>query len=190
VSSSKIALQSTAALKFVDTGIFTLRYFMRCMQCSFCGDGCCQYGCDVNVGERDRILAHAEQLQPFVSGPQSEWFTTDEQVDLEYPTGRFVRARTFNGACTFRSPNGRGCGIHAWALSTGRDYHTIKPMVCWLFPVCWDQGVLRPSSDVQDDLVCAGQGATLYEGTRDELAVVFGAALVAELDRVRDSLSA
>jgi len=85
----------------------------------------------------------------------------------------------------FASKAGRGCGIHAFAVATGRDYHSIKPKVCWLFPVTWDQGVLRPSSDVHDDLICRGSGPTLYELARDELKVAFSPALVAELDSVR-----
>ena len=67
-------------------------------------------------------------------------------------------------------------------LETGRDYHDIKPMVCWMFPVCWDQKVLRPNSDVKDDLICAGKGMSLYEAARDELRVVFGDDLVRQLD--------
>jgi hypothetical protein len=55
-------------------------------------------------------------------------------------------------------------------------------MVCWMFPICWDQKVLRPNSDVKVDLICAGQGTSLYQGARDELRVVFGDALIAELD--------
>ena len=175
-------LSGLAALEWVHPRVFTARYFMECMKCTFCDDGCCQYGCDVNVGERDRIMAVKDQLQPYIDVPSERWFTTEEQVDAEYPTGKFVRANQENGKCVFRNPKGRGCGIHQFALDTGRDYHSIKPMVCWLFPVCWDKKVLRPNSDVDDDLICRGQGMTLYEGAREELRVVFGDVLIDQLD--------
>jgi hypothetical protein len=35
---------------------------------------------------------------------------------------------------------------------------------------------------VKDDLACAGTGQTLYQAARDEIAKVFGPALVQELD--------
>ncbi len=168
----------------VDTEIFTLRYFARCMACGFCNDGCCAYGVDVDLAERDHILANAAALAPHVRAPVNEWFTAEVRVDPDYPSGKFVRTQVHHGACVFRNPEGRGCQIHRWALASGVDYHTIKPVVCWLFPVIWDRGVLRPASDVQDGLVCAGAGETLYRATRDELRHRFGVALIEELDEL------
>ena len=55
----------------VDTAIFERRYFGLCLQCTFCGDACCQHGVDVSVVERDRILAHADALEPIVGVPRS-----------------------------------------------------------------------------------------------------------------------
>ena len=175
-------LFSTPDLSHVDLDIFELRYHSACMQCTYCFDSCCQYGCDVNLGEKDRILALKEELVPFLRIPESEWFLPEVYVDPEYPSGRFVRSAKRNGACVFRSEAGRGCALHRFALATGRDYHDVKPMVCWLFPVCWDQGVLRPSSDIRDDLMCRGRGPTIYESVRNEIRHVFGDALIDELD--------
>lgn len=177
-----LPLRSVPALHSADSAIFTLRYFGRCMACTFCHDSCCQYGCDVNVGERDRILAVQGALAPFVRAPVDQWFKPQVFEDPEYPTGKYVRSGVVDGACVFLSKEGRGCSIHRFALATGRDYHDLKPMVCWLFPVCWDKGVLRPNSDVTDDLQCAGAGATLYRSARDEIAQVFGLGLIEELD--------
>lgn len=177
-----LPIRSTPTLHTVDSEIFTLRYFMRCMQCTFCHDSCCQYGCDVNMGERDRLMAVADELERFLGVPRAEWFKSEVFEDPDYPTGRYVRSNTKSGACVFLNKGGRGCGIHAFALATGRDYHQLKPMVCWLFPVTWDKGLMRPNSDVKDDLACANSGPSLYEGARDEIGVVFGPALVTELD--------
>lgn len=177
-----LPISSVPALKQVETDIFKLRYFGHCMQCTFCRDSCCQYGCDVNLAERDRILAVKDELATFVASPPEKWFTTEEKEDPEYESGKFVRTQVVNGGCVFLSPKGRGCSIHAYALAKGRDYHRIKPAVCWLFPVTWDKGVLRPSSDVHDDLQCRHTGPTLYEMSRGELEAFFGEALVKELD--------
>ncbi len=179
-----LPLSTVPTLKQVDTDIFSLRYYAKCMQCTFCHDSCCQYGCDVNIGERERILALASEIKPFVSTPPERWFKA-ESSKTQYPTGRFVRSEVVDGRCVFLSRDNRGCGLHSFALKTGRDYHDVKPMVCWLFPVCWDKGVLRPSSDIRDDLQCKGDGPTVYEMTRPELLHVFGKALVEELDALK-----
>lgn len=180
-----VPLRSVGALQQVDTDIFQLRYFGHCMQCTFCMDSCCQYGCDVNLAERDRILALKAELAPFIKPPPEQWFASEVRYDPDYETGAYVRANVAAGACVFLSGDGRGCGIHRFALATGRDYHAIKPLVCWLFPVTWDRGLLRPSYDMTDDLACKGDGPIIYDLARDEIAVVFGKGLVDELDALR-----
>jgi Fe-S-cluster containining protein len=184
-----VPLKSSPKLHSVETDIFKLTYFGKCMQCTFCHDSCCQYGCDVNLAERDRILAHKTELQPYIDAPPEQWFKSEVKDDSEYETGKFVRSNVSKGACVFLSQKGRGCGIHRYALEKGLDYHTIKPAVCWLFPVTWDQGVLRPSYDLSDDLACRNMGQNIYDMSRDEISVHFGAALVIELDAIRKSLA-
>jgi Fe-S-cluster containining protein len=184
-----LPLKSDTVLKQVDTDIFRLRYFGHCMQCTYCMDSCCQYGCDVNLKERDRILAVADELAPHVRGPKESWFSAEVRVDPDYETGRYVRTQVFDGACPLLRRDGRGCGVHHFAVTTGRDYHELKPMVCWLFPVTWDQGLLRPSYDITDDLACKGSGPIVYDMARDEIGVVFGQALLVELDRIKAELA-
>jgi hypothetical protein len=56
-------------------------------------------------------------------------------------------------------------------------------MVCSLFPVTFDGGLLHPSNEIADrSLQCIDDGPTLYEGVRSEIQYYFGAGLVAELD--------
>jgi hypothetical protein len=139
----------------VDTGIFVQRYFMRCMECSYCFDSCCQYG----------------------------WFSEGWEEDSEFPGGRYTRTRLENGACVFRSRHGRGCVIHSFALERGIDYHELKPMVSALFPVTFDDGLLHSSTEVVDrSLQCIDDGPTVYRGIREEIAWYFGPALIEELD--------
>lgn len=183
-----LPLRSTPQLQQVDTDIFTLTYFGRCMQCTFCNDWCCQWGCDVNLGEQERILAARDALAPFVRVPVEEWFEPEVHEDPEYPGGKYVRTKRVKGACAFLSADGRGCSLHRYALAKGVDYHAIKPMVCWLFPVCWDQGVLEPSGELYEDLICKGEGPTVYEMVRDELVHAFGQPLADELDVIAASL--
>ena len=177
-------IRGVSEIQQVDSDIFTLRYFQDCMRCDFCHDSCCRWGADVAVPERDRILAQADDLKARVPHPLEQWFTTEVAYDPEYEGGAYVRTRAVDGRCVFLDRQGRGCLLHAHALATHQDYHPIKPMVCWLFPVIFDRGVLRPNFDVRDGLVCIDRGPTLYRSSRGELERRFGQRLISELDGI------
>lgn len=167
----------------VDTGIFRERYFMRCMECSYCFDSCCAYGTDVDATNVARLDAHREELEAFTGVPRARWFTDAWTDDAEFPGGRHTRTRVEGGACVFRNRAGRGCLIHSYALNRGLDYHELKPMVSVLFPVTFDGGLLHASAEIEDrSLQCYGDGPSVYRGVRDEIGWYFGPGLVAELD--------
>jgi hypothetical protein len=195
----------------VDTGIFRERYFMRCMDCSYCFDSCCAYGVDVDAANVARLDAHREGLEAFTGIPRARWFTGMWNDDPEFPGGRHTRTRVEDGACVFRnragrtpqggpaasstvgrtpqggpaasSTVGRGCLIHSYALSRGVDYHELNPMVSVLFPVTFDAGLLHSSKEIEDrSLQCYGDGPTVYRGVRGEIGWYFGPDLVSELD--------
>ncbi|NUR34453.1 MAG: hypothetical protein HOQ30_10625 [Gemmatimonadaceae bacterium] len=172
----------------VDPAIFHRRYFGHCLACGFCRDACCQHGVDVSLGERDRILAEADALEPLVGVARAHWFVADVQHDEDFPGGAATRTAVVDGGCVFLRRDARGCALHAHALAQGADYHAIKPMVSALFPVTFGERILVCSEELVDgSLVCAGEGQTAYEMARGELAYYFGAELVAELDALAQS---
>jgi hypothetical protein len=174
-------------LRAVDTAIFTLRYFTRCMACGFCRDSCCRHGVDVDLENAARLKALPQAFHDRIGVPDSAWFTDTITQDAEFPGGRHVRTQVRRGACVFLNRAARGCHIHAYALEAGMDYHDVKPLVSTLFPATFEQGVLAPSAEVADgSLVCAGEGSSVYAGARDELLYYFGPGLVAELDLLRE----
>jgi hypothetical protein len=176
-------------LKTADTRIFALRYFTHCMQCGFCNDQCCSYGVDIDADNAGKLLAMGEDFEAFIGVPKGEWFTDEIVEDAEFPSGRNRRTRVRGSHCVFHKSDGRGCLIHAWCIEKGLDYHLYKPMVSILFPLTFEHGCLEASSEAVDrSLVCAGDGPTLYDGVRGELAYYFGEALVAELDGLRPAL--
>jgi hypothetical protein len=169
----------------VDARIFRHRYFGACLQCSFCGDACCDHGVDVALVERDRILAHASALEPIVGSPRGSWFISAIASDADFAGGNATRTAVVDGRCVFRQRNARGCALHAFALGQGLDYHDVKPMVSALFPVTFGEGALLCSDELADgSLICAGDGPTAYEMARGELAYYFGEDLVGELDAI------
>jgi hypothetical protein len=170
----------------VDTAIFFRRYFMKCMDCNYCGDSCCQYGSDVDVENVARVDALAADIETFTGVTRDRFWTGEWNDDKEFPGGRQTRTRVEDGACVFRNRAGRGCMLHSYALERGIDYHELKPMVASLFPVTFDYGLLHPSNEIADrSLQCIDDGPTLYDGVRDEIVWYFGVELAAELDALR-----
>ncbi len=171
------------AVDRVDTAIFTRRYFMACMDCTYCFDSCCQYGVDVDAENVARLEARAADVEAFTGVPRSQWLTGEWVDDPELPGGRYTRTRVAGGACVFRNRKGRGCMLHSYALDRGIDYHEVKPMVSALFPLTFDGGLLHPSTEIADrSLRCIDDGPTLYRGVRSEVEWYFGPELVGELD--------
>lgn len=171
-------------LNRVDTSIFRMKYFAHCMSCNFCHDWCCQFGADVDVHNGARIQQRAAAIEAFVGVSREEWFDPSESCeDDEAPGDLWLRTSVRNGACVFLNPNGRGCMLHSFSIKENIDYHELKPMVCAIFPLSFEEGLLVHTDEIEDnELVCAGEGPSLYSGVRSELLYYFGQDLIDELD--------
>ena len=154
-------------------------------------DACCQYGADVDVGERDAILAHRDEIAALLepAAAEREWFTGAERVDPDFPSGRHVRTARFGSGCLFLRHDGRGCAIHRAALAGGWDMRGVKPHVCRLFPVSYDSEAILLSDDYAD-YSCAyePEAPTVYQVARDALGDIFGMELVRALDAAEAAL--
>jgi Putative zinc- or iron-chelating domain len=178
---------SAPVIRAVDTSIFTLRYFTHCMSCGFCKDQCCSYGVDIDRDNMERLRTLGTAFETFTGVSQAEWFTEEIVEDREFPSSAHGRTRAVGGKCVFADRQDRGCKIHAYCLANALDYHLYKPMVSILFPLTFEHGVLEPSSEVVDgSLLCCGDGPSVYDGMRDEVAYFFGEDLIGTLDVLRD----
>ena len=178
-----VSRTSVPILDRVDIDIFILRYFAHCMECTFCHDSCCAYGCDTDVGNVARILKHADGLEEYIGVPRAHWYEEEVNADPEYPSGAMQRTAVVDGACVFRNRKGRGCLLHSYCLDKGMDVHELKPLVATLFPVTFQGGLLHPPLEIRDgSLICLNNGPTLYRSARGELEYFFGRGLVEELD--------
>jgi len=176
-------------IRAVDSDIFALRYFTHCMECGFCNDQCCNYGVDIDLANMERLRGLGSAFEAFAGAPQAEWFAPEIVEDREFPSGRHGRNRAVDGKCVFAARQGRGCKIHAYCLEQSLDYHLYKPMVSILFPLTFERGVLVPSPEAVDgSLICSGDGPSLYDGVRGELAHFFGEELVAALDTLGERI--
>lgn len=177
----------------VDRAIFTRRMVADCMSHACRNlhppsaqlDACCQYGADVDIGERDAILAHASELRSLLTpaAAAASWFTSDEHVDPDFPSGRHVRTATLGAGCVFLQHDGRGCAVHRASIAGGWDLHGVKPNICRLFPLTYNRDSILLADDYTD-YSCAFEATSpsVYRAGRDALGAIFGRDLVATLD--------
>ncbi|CAN5598417.1 hypothetical protein BH11MYX1_BH11MYX1_38810 [soil metagenome] len=182
--------------------VFTRRVVADCMTHS-CAmhetgkvrlDACCQYGCDVDLFEKDAILANADKIRPVLAAEVQHlpWFDESEpELDPDVPSGTVVRTAVHDKGCLFLSHDKRGCGIHRASIEQGWDFHGIKPSICRLFPLSYGEGMILVSDDY-NDYSCAYQddAPTLYRVARETIGALFGADLVAAMDAAEAKVNA
>lgn len=169
----------------VALSFFTRRYFTHCMSCTFCNDDCCRFGTDIGELEHERIMEYADELEARLGVSRSEWLEGSPRPEPDLPGGVAYRTQVVDGLCVFHNRRGRGCLLHLFALERGIDYREIKPAMCWLFGAIVDLGLLRPAEEVlKRSIVCIGEGPTVYQAARDEVAYLFGPELIQELDAI------
>src|SRR5690349_15603536 len=67
-------------------------------------DACCQYGCNVDLTERDAILARADAIRPVLraGARDAPWFDESApESDPDVPSGTVVRTATLDDGCIF-----------------------------------------------------------------------------------------
>jgi Fe-S-cluster containining protein len=172
--------------------IFTRRLAADCMthRCTMVEtdteklDACCQYGCDVDLRERAAIEARAGEIRGLLRAEvkDARWFDPEEEVDADYPSGRVVRTEVHAGGCIFLAHDRRGCAIHRAALDGGWDFRGVKPAICRLFPLSYEDDAIVIADEYPEYSCAHVDGPTLYRITRDALADIFGDPLVAAMD--------
>jgi len=184
----------------VSAAIFTRRLAPDCMahRCTIVQDedgaalahpyekleACCQYGCDVDLAERDAILARQGDIRALLrpAAADAPWFGDAAWEDPDYPSGRVVRTELHGGVCIFLAHDRRGCAIHRAALERGWDFRGVKPAICRLFPLSYEADAILIADEYPEYSCAHTEGPTLYRITRDTLGELFGPALVAALD--------
>ena len=169
-------------IKEVDEGLFVKRSLANCLDCSFCDDACCSYGCSMDLLEMERILHYADQLEGKLGIPPSQWFEDAIVTDADYPSGKVKKTRVHNGKCVFYRYQPRGCSLQRFGLEKGIDIHLLKPMVCCLFPITWEKQRLLVS-DFLGELPCRDKGVSVFEAHKGELKIYLGNDFVTDLER-------
>ncbi len=180
--------------KQVSASIFTRKLAPDCMEhrCTMVDehreklDACCQYGCDVDIQEREAIMTKRDDIRALLrpEARDAAWFGSEEEIDPDYPSGKCVRTQTLDGGCLFLAHDKRGCAIHRASIERGWDFRGIKPAICRLFPLTYDREWIEIAEEYAEYSCAHVEGPTLYRLTRDTFGELFGQELVDALDRV------
>jgi len=170
----------------VDKGIFTDRYYARCME-NKCRDLCCSYGCPMEPIEIERIMEYRGELEKRLGKNSTQWFG-EEEDDSNYPSGRIKNTKVYNGQCVFHDWSFRGCLLHRLALEKGMEPRKIKPMVCFIFPLSWHKGCLFVSG-FMNELPCYQQGGLILDTILPEIKHYHGEKAASEIEALSRDLS-
>ncbi|HLL25789.1 MAG TPA: hypothetical protein VK427_26810 [Kofleriaceae bacterium] len=180
--------------KSVWASVFTKRLVADCMThaCAMVDrephlhkvDACCQYGCDVDLIERDAILAKADDIRPLLRDEVKDapWFDKDVEDDPDYPSGKVVRSALHENRCLFLAHDNRGCAIHRASIERGWDFRGVKPAICRLFPLSYEEDTILIADEYPEYSCAHVDGPTLYRISRDTIGDVFGPELVTAMD--------
>jgi Fe-S-cluster containining protein len=155
-------------------------------------DACCQYGCDVDLFERDAILERDHQIRPLLRADAraEPLFDTEVDDDPDYPSGQVVRTTVHDGGCIFLAHDRRGCAIHRASLEQGWDFNGVKPSICRLFPLTYEGNAIVIADELPEYSCAHVPGISIYRAARQALQDAFGAELVAALDAAEKSVLA
>jgi Fe-S-cluster containining protein len=180
------SLKPFAELKVGDD-VFKTRYEKDCSM-SNCRGRCCVDGVDLDIVERDRIIEHANLIQPCMDETQDRnpqnWFETTHP-DADFSSGECATTSLKENGCVFLNKDGR-CVVHIAESQMSQGFGYLKPFFCRAFPVCIVNGTLCVDDEqCPDEHKCCGPvkngPLTILDVCAAELEFMLGANGLAEL---------
>ncbi|HEU4367709.1 MAG TPA: hypothetical protein VFV05_05700 [Methylomirabilota bacterium] len=174
----------------IHRSMFTRRFAAGCAT-GRCEAACCVLGVLVDVGERDRVLAHADLVGRLMTPEQehdpARWFAREERHDPDFPSGRASHTRAGPDGCVFLDAE-RRCVLQKASQAAGGGLD-LKPLFCRVFPLTLAAGVLsvdglgtgRPARCCGDT---PGGPLTVFDVCATELRHALGADGAATLRRL------
>ncbi len=152
-----------------------------------CARECCNHGVWLSLYDARRIVAHADEIQPYLIKPLNfkEWDLSTHAC-IETP---LLDEGTPHEQCWFLTCE-RHCAIHSMALDKNIPLQDIKPYFCLMFPLTLidiDINVTEIAVDPKAYKTCLVESETetwLYEQFEPELRKILGDEGCAELQRL------
>jgi hypothetical protein len=176
--------------------LFTTGYAAGKGPCT-CSSTCCEGGVTMDLGDRDRILAHRAMIVRHMDETQctdpEAWFDGQEEEDADFPSGRCIGTAVVNDRCVFLDRRG-WCSLQVAATGEGMHKWAIKPLYCVLFPIEVSDRVVGFDDMLQEEQVCCTVGGSFatptFRACREELEHLLGAEGYEALERHHERLTA
>jgi Fe-S-cluster containining protein len=102
-------------------------------------ESCCkEYFVEVTLAERDRIVAHADDVIEFLSRKDPARVKRGRDIAGFFDDRNTIELRKEDDRCVFSYRDEAGqlwCSLHGLALEKGWPVESIKPVTCILFPL-------------------------------------------------------
>lgn len=118
-----------------------------------CQAWCCTGGVWVDLGEKEKILANAEKIKPFLPADRRDvvkWFDGEQEDHADYPSGRGEGTAVIDDpshpagtTCIFLRPEDRYCAIQSASMANGEHPWSLKPFYCVLHPLTVDGNLIQ-----------------------------------------------
>lgn len=130
-------------------------------------ESCCtDYQVEITPEEKDRIVAHKDEILGLLSRHDPARVTPDRNIEDFFKVSHSIELAKEKGRCAFSYRNDDGdlrCGIHSLALEKGVPVASIKPLTCVFFPVV----VYRFETGETLLTAISDETADLMEGEKD-----------------------
>lgn len=175
----------------VSNSIFEFTFARGCST-ENCNATCCHYGVMVDLEERDTILAHVDtikkHMQPHQDKDHTQWFESEDEIDLDFPSGRAVGTQIRDYGCVFLDNAGR-CVLQTAAVEDGMSKIALKPFFCFAYPITIENGVLKVDdpnfTERHECCSCVPNGEQpVLKVCKEELFHVLGHEGVKELEEI------
>ncbi len=188
--------------KHIQRKLLETRRTQRCLTAE-CQSYCCSGGVWVDLAERDKILANAAQVKPYLPPErrdESKWFDGVQEDDVDFPSGRGEGTAVVDDlthkagyTCIFLRPEDRYCALQFSSIVRGEHPWTLKPFYCALHPITTEGDSVE--LDDENEIYAEGghcQRVTsapmpLYITFEGELRLVLGDSGYEELKRVAET---
>ncbi len=134
-------------------------------------ESCCQeYFVNLTLEERDRIVAHADDVIALLSRKDPARVKPDRAIASFFDDRNTIELAKEDNRCAFSYRDEGGqlwCGLHSLAMEKNWPIHSIKPVTCSLFPLMvfrFDNGDILLSANT-------AEVERMFAGTREPLAL-------------------
>lgn len=143
---------------------------------SCCNDNCCRKGCDMDKETFDLIVQHKDKVEGLLGFNLDACFEAEWSGKADFLGRNSISTTVINGTCSFHVESGKGCVL--WQMVCQYNCNRrIVPSTCRLYPITWDNGVMRIVDGIEQECNCIDPSnptySNLWETQKEAIKDIF-----------------